>query len=297
MNLGLSGVPLVAAEGGGIPDAPTPELLVRWSQFLAWTPCFRARWADASVPWDLGAEGREGIRRCLEVRYQLVPYFYCLLAECARRGAPLLRPLLWHFPNDSVAVACADQFLVGENLLIAPVLREGVLVRSVYLPRGRWFDFWSGEEFRGGGHFTVAAPLGRIPVFVKAGAILPMTRARPFLEGAGPAMIYLHVWPGDDGRLEWYDDDGETMAYAAGASERRAIIVSEERRGGRLHLGAREGGYRGPLSRWRVVLRSLRRDYRVRVNGEALGSAFVPELGLLGFDLPAANDAVEARWW
>jgi alpha-glucosidase len=299
MNLGLSGAPLAGAEGGGFPGVPTPELVVRWFQLAAWTPYFCASWpgrVPVSVAWSLGEEGEEAIRRCLELRYQLAPYLYCLLAECSRRGSPLLRPLLWHYPNDPVAVVCTDEFLLGANLLVAPVLREGAVARSVYLPRGRWFDFWSGQDFRGGGHFTVAPALGRTPLWVKAGSILPMERARPFLGGAGPATIFLHVWPGNDGRLEWYDDDGETTAYAQGAWERRDITASETRRGGWLHLGAREGDYRGPLSRWRVVLRSVRRDYRVRVNGKAVNSEFVPELGLLGFDVPAQDGEVQVRW-
>jgi alpha-glucosidase len=274
-------------------------LFARWLQFAVFTPFLRNHSDHLSVrqePWAFGVEVENLARHYLNLRYQLLPYLYGLVDEAARTGTPVMRPLLWHYPGDPVAVACSDQFLLGRHLLVAPILRQGAVARAVYLPRGEWFDFWTGTKFPGGIQVAAEAPLDRIPLFVQAGAILPLAQTRPFIGSREPDTILLHLWPDDHGRLAWYDDDGRTRAHEQGVWQRRDLTAFCTRRGGWLRIGAATGRSPGQTRTWRVLLRGIARPFRVTVQGKPTKAAFVAELGLAAFDIPAVPHAVEARW-
>ncbi len=299
LNLGLSGVPFVGSDVAGFLDNPTPELFVRWLQMAVFTPFLRNHSNVETLdqePWAFGPDIEEIARASLHLRYQLIPYLYGLLNHAARTGAPIMRPMLWHHANDPVAVACSDQFLLGESLLVAPILRQGRVARSVYLPRGEWFDFWTGELFPGGVHVLRPAPLERIPLLIKAGTILPMTQVRPFIGPREPKTVVLHIWPRDEGTLEFYDDDGLTQAFTTGFFQRRTFRSFSDRRGGRLEVGAADGPYDGSTQIWRIVLRCVTRDFAVRVDGKSIRAEYVPELNLLAWDMPAVPHATKAQW-
>ncbi|MBL9128253.1 MAG: DUF5110 domain-containing protein [Verrucomicrobiales bacterium] len=299
LNLGLSGVPFVGSDVGGFLDDTTPELFVRWLQFAVFTPFLRNHsniGTRAQEPWAFGPEVESIARDFLRLRYQLLPYLYGLFHEASRTGAPILRPLLWHYPNDPVAVACSDQCLLGENLMIAPVLRPGTFARSVYLPRGEWYDFHSGERFSGGGHVLRSTPLEHIPILVRSGTLLPMTEARPYVGAREPASVVLHAWPRGSGSLEWYDDDGSTQAYTTGAHQTRTLRLEARPRGGRLEIAEARGAYAGQTRTWRVVLRDIHREPAIRVDGRPAKTRFVPELGIAAFDMPATPRASMAEW-
>jgi len=299
LNLGLSGVPFVGSDVGGFLDNTTPELFVRWLQMAVFTPFLRNHsniGTIAQEPWAFGPRIEQIARDSIHLRYQLIPYLYGLFQEASRTGAPILRPLLWHHPNDPVAAACSDQFLVGEDLLVAPVFRQGTVARSVYLPRGEWFDFWSGELFQGGVHVVLPAPLERIPILVRSGTLLPMTSVRQFIGIREPSTLVLHVWPRESGHLDWYDDDGRTQAFTTGMSQTRRIQTHVQRSGGRLEIGAINGPYAGTTRTWRVVLRGIHREYNVQIDGESVAVEYVPEIGVLAFDMPAVPHRLEARW-
>ncbi|MBM3876096.1 MAG: hypothetical protein FJ386_05165 [Verrucomicrobia bacterium] len=173
LNLGLSGVAFCGADVGGFLDSPTPELFARWMQLGALTPFFRNHSNKDSrpqEPWEFGPEVERISRNAIRLRMKLLPYLAQCFAEASARGWPVMRPLLFHFQDDPIAAACNDQFLVGADLLVAPVLAPGIMARSVYLPRGRWRDAWTGRVLRGGRHVPAQAPLDRIPLFVRASA-------------------------------------------------------------------------------------------------------------------------------
>ncbi len=170
LNLSLSGVAFCGADAGGFLDSPTPELFVRWMQLAAFTPFFRNHSNKDSrpqEPWAFGPEAERICRKFIALRHRLLLKLEKLFAETHATGAPVMRPLLYHFQDDPVAVACNDQFLLGPDLLVAPVLLPGVTARCVYLPRGKWKDFWSRRVFRGPRHIVAPAPLERIPLFVR----------------------------------------------------------------------------------------------------------------------------------
>ena len=277
LNLGLSGLPFCGADVGGFLDNTTPELLVRWMQMAAFTPFFRNHSNLGTIsqePWAFGAQVEDICRRFIELRQQLLPCLYGLLAGAHLHGHPIISPLSWHYQNDATAAATGDQFLLGSDLLIAPILRQGATARSVYLPHGDWFDFWTGRRNRGSQHVVAQAPLEIIPIYVRVGAILPMSEVRQFAVEKPVETINLHVWPGASGRLEWYEDDGVSMDYLAGRFLRRSITAKLDHRGGTMDFTASCGGYVSDVKKWRVILRESPNRFRIQVNGRIVPSRF-----------------------
>lgn len=177
LGLGLSGMPYSGPDIGGFDAHPTDELYVRWFQLGAYLPFFRVHCAaalPAREPWALGPEVLAQVRPAMEERYSLLPYWYTLAFESHRTGAPYVRPMLWTDPSDAGLRWEDDQFLLGDALLVAPVLDEGVRERTVRLPRGRWYDRRTGVAHDGPGHVTVPAPLDVTPVLVRAGSVVPV---------------------------------------------------------------------------------------------------------------------------
>ncbi|WP_338694249.1 glycoside hydrolase family 31 protein [Streptomyces sp. Q6] len=195
VGLGLCGVPYSGPDVGGFDGHPSPELYLRWFQLGAYLPLFRthsALRAGRREPWEFGDEVLGHARGALEERRRLVPYFMTLAHLARRTGAPYVRPLWWAAPEDRGLRDCEDAFLLGDCLLVAPVLDPGVERRTVRLPEGRWYDTVTGEVFEGPGSVTVACPLPRIAVLARAGAVLPVRGEQGGVE--------LEVWAPAPGR-------------------------------------------------------------------------------------------------
>lgn len=270
LNLSLSGLAFCGADVGGFLDSATGELLARWTQFAAFTPFFRNHANNesrAQEPWVFGSEIETICRRFIEWRYRLLPYLYGLFRESHETGTPIIRPLFWEREADPQAMLVEDQFLLGDRLLVAPILRPGGRARQVYLPAGRWFDFWTGREFSGAGHILALADLGLIPLYVPAGAIIPMAAVQPFVGAASNAEIELHLWPRGTGRLAWYEDDGISLDYEKGVFHRRIISLQWTGRTRELVFGPAEGPYRSAVKRWRIQVHDDRKIGRPVVSG------------------------------
>ena len=185
LNLSLSGVAFCGADAGGFLDNCTGELLARWTQLAACTPFFRNHSncdSRPQEPWAFGPEVERVCKKFIELRYRLLPYLGKLFTEAHERGTPIMRPLFWHYPDDKIAARIGDQFLLGADLLVAPVLQPGCVARCVYLPRGEWVNFWNRRErVRGGRHIVASATLDTLPLFVRAGAKLALGPLRQFM--------------------------------------------------------------------------------------------------------------------
>ncbi|MEU7554656.1 glycoside hydrolase family 31 protein [Streptomyces sp. NPDC044571] len=195
LGLGLCGVPYSGPDVGGFSGSPSPELYLRWLQLGAYLPLFRthsAIWAGRREPWEFGPEVEEHAGAVLAERERLRPYFVTLAHLARRTGAPYVRPLWWGAPEDRVLRDCEDAFLLGDALLVAPVLEPGADRRAVRLPRGRWYDTATGAAYEGPGQVLLDAPAGRIPVLARAGALLPVRSA----DGA----VVLEAWAPARGR-------------------------------------------------------------------------------------------------
>lgn len=299
LNLGLSGVANCGADIGGFLGHSTGELLARWTQLAAFTPFFRNHSDKASrpqEPWRFGLEVEAICRRYIELRYQLLPYLYCLLAEAAREGTPMMRPLLWHYQNDERAASIGDQFLLGPFMMVAPILQQGGRARSVYLPPGRWYSFWTGQEFAGGQHSLVVCDLQTIPLLIRAGSIIPFQPVQQFVSENKFDTMTLHIWPGRPGELDWYEDDGFSNEYLREAFHRRKLSYREIKRQGHLEFGAVEGNYSSSIKSWRIVFHTAREIKNANVGKEQLPSQYVAELGLFIFDVPNSAPPFTVSW-
>lgn len=198
LGLGLCGVPYSGPDVGGFDGSPSPELYLRWLQLGAFLPLFRthaALRAGRREPWEFGPEVLRHARVVLAERRRLRPYWVTLAQLAHRTGAPYVRPLWWSAPEERALRDCEDAFLLGDALLVAPVLESGATRRTLRLPRGRWYDTATGRAYEGPGQVLLDAPLSRVPVLARAGAVLPVAGADGGLE--------LEVWAPPRGRTGW----------------------------------------------------------------------------------------------
>ncbi|UGY94793.1 glycoside hydrolase family 31 protein [Streptomyces gobiensis] len=236
LGLGLCGVPYSGPDIGGLTGSPSAELYLRWFQLGAYLPLFRTRTAVSAgrrEPWEFGKQTLDCARSAMAERERLLPYFSTLAQLAHRTGAPYVRPLWWHSPADRALRDCDDAFLLGDALLVAPVLEQGAVRRSVRLPRGRWYDTATGVAYDGPDEVTVAAPLSRIPVLARAGSVIPVTGTDGGVE--------LDVWappPGRTGSGIMVADAGD--GWAQGEVERFLVRLL-----GGEPVVTREGG--GPV--------------------------------------------------
>jgi alpha-glucosidase len=163
-------------------------------------------------PWQFGENILNIYRKYVELRYKLLPYFYDLLVEQEESGLPIVRPLVLHYEKDSRVREINDQFLVGEFILVAPVVLQGARKRMLYLPEGKWTDYWTGEIMNGGEYIIKDASLEVCPMYVKAGSIIPNYPVQEYVGEKEITELTLDIYPGK-GEYLHYQDDGETFAY------------------------------------------------------------------------------------
>ncbi|HVF51754.1 MAG TPA: TIM-barrel domain-containing protein [Pyrinomonadaceae bacterium] len=229
-NLGVSGVPFVGADIGGFAGNATPELYARWLQAGVLTPFLRTHIGNNlqdREPWSFGSEFERINRSMIELRYRLLPYLYSVFQEHTETGAPVMRPLWFEYPNDYAIYSPVPQFeeyLVGADLLVAPVLTQGDVKRPVYFPKGdAWVDWHTGTRHEGGTFAVVDAPIERLPLFVRAGAGIPM---QPVIQHTGEmsrAPLSLLIATGADRTSRFYEDAGDGYEYRRGAYRRLSI--------------------------------------------------------------------------
>jgi alpha-D-xyloside xylohydrolase len=202
---------------GGYDDYP--ELYTRWFEYGAFLPVFRAHGSRKyNEVWSYGKQAEPILEKYLRLRYQLLPYIYSLGYKTYQSGAPSMRALFMDFPNDPKVADLGDEYMFGPAFLVAPVTEQGATNRTVYLPAGAdWYNFWTNERLHGGQIIIVAAPIDTLPLFVRAGTILPLGEA---IESTNQvqAIAKVRVYPGADGDFMLYQDDGKTYAYEKGDS-------------------------------------------------------------------------------
>lgn len=258
LGLGLSGVPFVGPDVGGFMGDCTPELLVRWTQAGALTPFFRNHSAQGTrpqEPWAFGPATEALVRAAIELRYRLLPYVYTCFKAASEDGLPIMRPMMLDWQAYPECHALADQYLFGRDLLVAPVCRPGATHRMVWFPPGAWHDFHTGAVHEGPGFQVVEAPLDRLPLWVRGGALLPVGPAVQF-SGQSVPELELRAYGEVDLEGAWYDDDGETIGHHCGAyADWRWLGRARDGDGGlELVQAALHGGYRGATRQVRVVL-------------------------------------------
>jgi alpha-glucosidase/alpha-D-xyloside xylohydrolase len=233
-------------------DEYTAELYLRWVQFAAFNSLMRChgRGWENRLPWAWGlsepgpGEGSyvppkselnnpaiEPIaKKYIELRYQLLPYNYTLAWQARETGMPMMRSLWLHYPKDEQASRIADQYLWGRDMLIAPVYEKGATSREVYLPEGTWYDWWTGKAVEGGKTITRQVDLSCMPIYVRAGAIIPLDPVRQYTSQEVDRPTTLRIYQGADGQYTLYDDDGVSLDYLKGTSSKTLIQWDDKAR-------------------------------------------------------------------
>jgi alpha-glucosidase len=262
LGLSLSGAPNTGHDVGGFAGPrPDPELFVRWVQNGIFHPRFTIHsWnSDGSVnePW-MYPDMLPIIRQTIEFRYRLIPYLYTLLFEAARSGQPIMRPLVYHFPEDTHCITESFDYLLGPNLLVASVLESGARSRQVYLPGGvDWCDYYTGSWHAGGQIVEVDAPLEHIPLFVPAGGLIPMGKATRFVGEQPDDVRCIQVFPHraeGRGAFTLIEDDGTSLDYQRGGYTEVTLEVVSQHDRVVLQVGPPRGGYGLPYREIEFVL-------------------------------------------
>lgn len=223
LNWSLAGMPYSACDIGGFQGQnPSPEMLSRWMEAGVFFPVMRSHSEISRTPrfpWLYGPDAEKAIRKAIELRYQLIPYYYSLAHETYDTGVPIMRPLVMEFPNDTNVSNLSDQWLMGASLMAAPLLQPGGK-RSVYLPEGRWYVFGTNTVLDGNRTMDVTAGLDVIPMYVKAGTILPLGPVIQHTSELPGGPLEVQVYPGKDAKFTFVEDDGATKDYLKGQTRR-----------------------------------------------------------------------------
>ncbi|MEK7951998.1 glycoside hydrolase family 31 protein [Luteolibacter soli] len=242
INHSLSLSPYWGSDIAGFLSTPelTGELYARWFQFAAFTPSFRAHGRTwwTRLPWGWGLDSLGPVedkeppslselnnpaiepiaRKYAELRYQLLTYNYTLASQARETGLPFMRALWLHYPDDAKARGIGNEYLWGRDLLIAPVFEKGATSRETYLPAGQWYDFWSGDAHEGGSTIRRPVDLATMPIFVRAGTILPLDPIRQYTGEEVKEPLTIRIYRGADGTAQIYHDDGSSNGYLKGDS-------------------------------------------------------------------------------
>jgi alpha-glucosidase len=271
-SLGITGMSLVGVDIGGFSGDPTPALMVRWNSLGVYTPMFRnhaMKGTKYREPWRWGKENEAIIKKDIEQRYRLLPYLYSSFYQSHQTGIPVSRTLAINYTQDTTIfdTKYQNQFLFGDALMVAPV-ESTKFTEDVYLPKGQWYRFSTGEKFEGGKVILADAPLTDLPVFVKAGAIIPMQNVIQSTNEKGDGILEINLWYGKEASsFVYYEDDGSSYDYQKGAYYKRAIGFDPVN--GKITLSVVEGSFQSKYHQIKLVLHGFDGVKKVKVDGKA----------------------------
>ncbi|HEY8929926.1 MAG TPA: glycoside hydrolase family 31 protein [Mucilaginibacter sp.] len=284
-SLGVSGISFTGVDIGGFTGNPTPELMLRWNSLGVFTPMFRNHAMQGTIyrePWRWGKMNEAVIRKDIELRYRLLPYIYSGFYQCSQTGLPLSRTLAIDHPHDELVYdrRFHNQFYFNNDILVAPAesLQRKI---EVYLPPGDWYRFSTGKKITGGRIIKADAPLTDLPVFIRAGAIIPMQNVIQNTNEKGDGILVINIWQGKTATaFYYYEDDGLTYDYQQGVFHKRTIIFDPKRR--TITLSKAEGTFQSKYEHIQLKLHGFDNIRSVTVNGQPANNK-----------LTFANDAQE----
>ena len=263
-NLGLSGIPFAGCDVGGYGGDTTRELLIRWYQVGCFYPFFRNHTTLSSrsqEPWAFDESCTAIIKQYIELRYQLLPYLYDCFINEEQTGLPIMQPLVLQYEKDAKVKELNDEFMVGEQILVAPIVEQGKDYRAIYLPEGRWIDYWTGEEITGKQTILKEAPIEICPIYIKSGSIIPMYPVMQHVRQIEVESLMLNLY-GEEGEYIHYQDNGVDYAYEQGEYNIYKFTV----RNGYFYVDIINQGYEKKYKKLYLKYRS--NEYQIDLNEE-----------------------------
>ena len=269
------GEPHWSMDTGGFHGHPGPENYARWMEFAAFVPIMRVH-GDLNQhrqPWVYGPQAEADAKAAIDLRYRLIPYMYTYERQAHETGIGVVRPLFWEFPADARrTVDITDEWMFGDDLLVAPIVREGQARRTIYLPPGQWIDYFRGRRYDGAKNIVYSvdpSTWSDIPLFVRAGAILPSEDVQQFVGQHPVKRVYLDVFPAKaQTTFTYYDDDGMTYAYEKGVFYQQQLSASDTGTVAHFDSAPPAGTYKPPLRQYEVRLHGIA-AHAVTIDGAA----------------------------
>ncbi|RZJ76380.1 MAG: DUF5110 domain-containing protein [Flavobacterium sp.] len=282
LNYSLTGMPYWTTDIGGFfrpgkgqyTDVKYHEILTRWFEWGAFNPIFRIHgYQSETEPWKYGPVVEENMRHILDLRYRLLPYIYTEAWKISHEGATMMRPLVMDFNKDTAAISTREEYMFGKSFLVAPVTEPGVTTWKVYLPKAAgWYNFWTGQFHQGGKHLDTPSPLGKIPLFVKAGSIIPMGKPMQYTQEKDLDSLEIRVYEGQDARFELYEDEGDNYGYEKGKHSIIPFFWNERKR--YLEIGGQIGKYPGSLIKRTFKVVFFSKDAQAKRRGEVTTTVY-----------------------
>jgi alpha-glucosidase len=291
LNLALSGVSAWGHNAGGFEELATEELYLRWTPFGFFNPVAHflgMEHPQYKEPWRYGDKALDTFRRYAQLRQRLLPYIYSAAYESYASGVPVMRPLVLDFPTDRRVYDIDDEFFFGEALLVAPVTKAGATGRQVYLPPGEWVDYWTGQRHAGSRAIEYAAAPDVMPLFVKAGAIVPMQPAMGYAGEKAADPLTFDVYPSGRSSAVLYEDDNASLDYQRGVFAITRVICDEAQASVAIRVAAPTGPFRVAPRAYEFRVHLDRAPRAVRIDGASIRQAEAPAAG---------TPPTAASWW
>lgn len=273
INIGMSGVGNWAHCMGGFEHDADPELYIRWTQFGLLSPVAHLFGMDHpgyKEPWNYGPQALEIFKKYTLFRYQLIPYLYSHSYQMNQTGLPMMRALVLHYQTDENVYSIADQYLLGESLMVCPVTTKGAQTREVYLPEGIWFDYYTGQRYEGKRYLQVLTPLDQIPILVKGGAIIPQQEPMQYVGEKPIDNLIVEVFPEGNSSFSLYEDDGKSTAYQQGVFATTSISCQQNKEQITLHVDTPKGKFQVAPRTYSFRVHLWEKPSSVKINGIAI---------------------------
>ncbi len=320
-SMGISGIPFAGYDVGGFAEEAQPELFARWMMLGAFSPFFRAHSminTRSAEPWSFGEEVEEISRNYISLRYRLMPYIYSTFYEATQNGLPVSRSLAidYSFDENIYKTQFEHQYLFGKNLLVIPS-ESNQRYTKVYLPQGKWYNLYSDELLEGSREMLIEVPKEILPLYVKAGAIIPEQSLTQSLKQKPNHILTLHVWANHDGEFVYYEDDGNTYQFEQGLYCKRLIQNNSSE--GKIIIHKQEGNYISHFKKLKILFHGfselkdqiwfngnplkLKSEQVIYINPisdfdpfATLPKSFYPPLQVMAVELDNSSENITLHW-
>jgi len=300
LGMGISGFPFVGNDIGGFAGIGSADLWTRWAQAGAFFPFMRAHavlGAPAKEPWAYGPVHEAYNRRAIERRYEFLPYIYNAFHQTATTGMPMMRALVLEYPDDPATYNLSDEYLFGDDLLVAPIISPTTTERQVYLPAGQWINLSNGSTQAGGQTVTVHADEDALPLFARAGGVLFRAPVMQNTRAWATAALTYEVFPGPaPSTRTYYEDDGHSFAYQHGDFRERSITVTPQAAGVEVQIGAPRGAYHPAHAPSHLLLHLDHAPKQITVNGQVGEVSYQPAMHSAEITLGRGAQDVVLSW-